>query len=136
MSLQSNPQMPFPFPFFSQQKDDEGTVRIKENATNILVTVEIGGFIRDDFRITFQDQKLLINATRSSMDTRVFIGASASPRLNQKVFNRTVLIPQSIQSELITFNYEDGLLRIWLPKNHQNRPVSRWLARLKAMIRK
>jgi HSP20 family protein len=88
-------------------------VDLYEDKDNAYVRAELPGLNRDDIHIEMVDGYLTINATRKSKqgDTE-----------QSYAVNRSVSIPDSVQTEKVGAAYENGILTVTLPKREESKP--------------
>lgn len=86
---------------------------VLETEDAVVVRVEIAGMRDGDFSITLEGQTLLIKGTRSRMSECRTYHQMEIPFGD---FSTEVEIPFPIDSVRIEAVYQDGFLRIWLPK--------------------
>lgn len=84
-----------------------------ETEEYIVVRIEIAGVKEADFSITLRNRRLLISGMRSDVSER---RAYHQMEIPFGEFAVEIEIPFAIQHEQIASNYQDGFLRIVLPK--------------------
>ena len=90
-------------------------VSVSETENEVLVNVEIHGFLPPDLEISFQPNLLIIKGEKVHCKKT----KGEEGRLVEHVSNsflRTVRINRSIRSDAINAKYRDGVLLIVLPK--------------------
>ncbi len=101
---------------------------MKENQREYIIYVDIPGVDKSDIQIAIQDDYLTISAERKSereneeQDHSYYF----SERSYGKV-SRSVSIPKNVASESMTAKYDNGVLKIILPKTHENYNNTRYL---------
>ena len=93
-------------------------VNIKETDEEFLVEMAAPGMKREDFRIELDNDILMIsseieneNEDRSKSYTR--------REFSYESFRRTFHLPNSVEAEKIKAKYEDGMLRLVIPKKEE-----------------
>ena len=93
-------------------------VNIKENADEYILELAIPGMKKSDFNIDLDNKVLSIsseveteNEENNDNYTRREFGYSS--------FKRTFTLPDTIESDHVKANYEDGILCITLPKREE-----------------
>jgi len=81
----------------------------------IVVRIEIAGVKDKDYTITLRNRRLVISGMRSDVSER---RAYLQMEIPFGEFAVEIEIPYPIQHEQILSNYQDGFLRIILPKTH------------------
>jgi HSP20 family protein len=93
-------------------------VNVIENDDNYIVEMAIPGLKKSDFDISLDNQILSISAETKTEDesddknfTRREFGYSS--------FKRTFKLPKSVETNKISANYKDGILKVELPKRDE-----------------
>jgi HSP20 family protein len=87
---------------------------VYETEDRIVVRMEIAGMRRDDFYITLEDRRLTISGARAPSHSAP--GAYHQMEVNFGEFRSEVELPVLVALEGIEAEYEDGFLRVTLPK--------------------
>ncbi len=101
---------------------------MKENHHDYVVYVDIPGVNKTDIQISIQDNYLTISSERKSEkesdneDHTYYF----SERSYGKV-SRSIKIPKNVMIENISAKYDNGVLKIVLPKSHENYSNTRYL---------
>jgi HSP20 family protein len=84
-------------------------VDLYEDKDNVYVRAELPGISRDAINVEMVEDYLTINASRKSGD---------------ETFNlvRSITIPEAVQADKVSANYENGVLTVTLPKQEQVKP--------------
>lgn len=85
-----------------------------ETEQQVVVQIEVAGMRRDDFYITLEDRRLLISGVRTHAPSSP--GAYHQLEVNFGEFRSEVELPSPVEVEGIEAEYEDGFLRVTLPK--------------------
>jgi HSP20 family protein len=85
-----------------------------ETESHVVVQIEVAGMRRDDFYITLEDRRLLISGVRAHSPTSP--GAYHQLEVNFGEFRSEIELPGPVEIEGIEAEYEDGFLRVTLPK--------------------
>ena len=93
-------------------------VNIKENADEFFLEIAVPGMKKSDFNIDVDNKILSISSEREEEHkekeenyTRREFGYSS--------FKRTFTLPESIESDKINAKYNDGILKVHLPKREE-----------------
>jgi len=93
-------------------------VNIKETADAYVVEMAAPGLKKSDFKLDLDHQVLSISTQKEEIHeekednyTRKEFGYTA--------FKRTFTLPETVDDEKITANYDDGILNILLPKKEE-----------------
>lgn len=93
-------------------------VDIYENADELLVLADLPGVEKDQLAINYDKGQLTIEGRRAPLsDGRVL--ASEQRPLD---FRRAFLVPQGIDTDKITADLNQGVLRVHLPKSSSLKP--------------
>lgn len=101
-------------------------VEMREDATEILVTVELPGLTRDNVDLTFDDGVLTIRGEKSQekrqeeKDKRYHVLERSYGE-----FQRAFSIPWAIDAAKIAAEFTDGVLKVRLPKLAKTEPNGR-----------
>ena len=94
---------------------------ITENDDNVFVTVEVPGMTKEDVKITLQDDVLTIRGEKKQETEQKDANYHRIER-NYGSFTRSFSLPTVVLADQIKAHYQDGLLRITLPKAEQVKP--------------
>jgi HSP20 family protein len=93
-------------------------VNIKETADNYVVEIAVPGLKKSDFKLDLDHHVLSISTEKKETHeeqeanyTRKEFGYSA--------FKRTFTLPETVNDDKISANYQDGILNILLPKKEE-----------------
>ena len=93
-------------------------VNIKETADNYVVEMAVPGLKKSDFKLDLDHHLLSISTEKKETHeeqqenyTRKEFGYSA--------FKRTFTLPETVDDDKISANYQDGILNILLPKKEE-----------------
>jgi HSP20 family protein len=88
-------------------------VDLYEDKDNTYVRAELPGVTRDAISVEIVNGSLSIQASRKEKS-----GDSESATS----FNRLVSIPDEVQTDKVTANYENGILTVTLPRKEESKP--------------
>lgn len=104
-------------------KEFKGTVpavNIKENKDNYEISVAAPGLNKEDFRVNVKDNMLTISSEKE--DEKEDKGDEFTRReFSYSSFNRTFTLPDSVKQDKIEARYEDGILKIDIPKKEESK---------------
>jgi HSP20 family protein len=92
---------------------------IIEMEDRIVVLAEIAGMRSDDFKIALYNQTLVVSGTRQRPDMTATAYHQAEIGFGE--FRLTIPMPWSISEDEVSASYRQGLLRIDLPRQQQQR---------------
>ena len=99
----------------SEMKDWSPSVDIIEQGENYIAEIELPGLKQEDFDVSVNDDTLIIKGTKKTKD-----GLKDEAYYRREIpygtFSRSVALPSSVDSSRIDAAYEDGILRITLPR--------------------
>lgn len=114
----------FDLDFFSNRGQNRAmqlpAVNICEDEKSYQVDVVAPGFKKDDFKINMEDDLLTISAEQKQESGEGGNEKHYSRReYSYSSFTRSFQLPENTQAEEINAKYEDGVLKITIPKSEQ-----------------
>ena len=98
------------------------SVNIKESNENFEVEVAAPGFTKDDFKIELNHDLLRVSSEKE-IESETKEGQHFSLReFSYQSFSRSFSLPNTADSERIGAKYENGILRIMIPKKEEAKP--------------
>jgi HSP20 family protein len=98
------------------------SVNIKESNDDFEVEVAAPGFTKNDFRVELNHYLLTISSDKET-ENETREGQQFSLReFSYQSFSRSFTLPNTADSEKIEAKYENGILRIIIPKKEEARP--------------
>lgn len=98
------------------------SVNIKESDDDFEVEVAAPGLSKNDFRIELNHDQLTVSSEKE-VENEANGGQQFSLReFSYQSFSRTFYLPNIADSEKIGAKYENGILRIVIPKKEEARP--------------
>lgn len=103
-------------------------VNITENKEDYLVSLAVPGMKKDDFKIDIDGNMLTISSekeeTKEEKDKKF-----TRKEYNFSSFSRSFTLPEEINKEKIDARYEDGVLKIVLPRKEEaKKPTAKHIA--------
>lgn len=92
-----------------------------ESDDHYLLNMEVAGIPKDQINIEIQDRQLLISGERKIQSQGAENGVVYSERRFGK-FERGFTLPPGLNTEKIQANYQDGILRVMVPKVESAKP--------------
>lgn len=109
---------------FGGQRSSLPAVNISEDAKNFMVDVVSPGFKKEDFKIKVDDDILTISAEAKTESTEE--GKEYSRReYGYSSFTRSFRLPENAKDDSISARYEDGILKITIPKSEEQQKVTK-----------
>lgn len=99
-------------------------VDIHETAAHMLVKIELAGVREEHLEITLYDNALVVTGRREDDSEHDEAICYHEAQVHYGPFRAEILLPTSVQSETVTASYENGFLRIRLPKAAPSEPGS------------
>jgi HSP20 family protein len=104
-------------PFFSLANPFLPAANIKEEKDKFLVQLAVPGLKKEDFKIELKEKLLSISVEKSTEKEQ----SETQPIYNLKEFGftsfkRSFILPETIELEAITAQYEQGVLQLDIPK--------------------
>lgn len=98
------------------------SVNIKENENEFEVEMAIPGMTKDDFKIELNNSVLTISSEKQS-NNQSKEGENVTRReFSYQSFSRSFTLPAIVETDKITAKYENGLLRVNIPKKEEAKP--------------
>lgn len=95
-------------------------VNIIENFPNFVVELAVPGLQKEDFAIEVEEDTLKISSKKAKEQTEENSDSRFRKReFNYQSFERSFKLPENIKTEDIQANYENGILKITLPKEEK-----------------
>lgn len=104
------------FPMAYDERNFTPAVELTENDDHYLVSVDLPGMKKDEIKIEMQNNILSISGERKR---EVNAGAKEKVQRYERsygFFRRSFTLPNTVDSEKIEAQYENGVLQILLPK--------------------
>jgi HSP20 family protein len=98
------------------------SVNIKENFDGFEVELAAPGFEKNDFRIELNHDQLTISSEKQ-IENETKEGQHFTKReFSYQAFRRSFTLPYTVEGENITAKYENGILRVSIPKKGEAKP--------------
>jgi HSP20 family protein len=98
-------------------------VNITENKDEYLVSIAVPGMKRDDFKVDIEGNILTISCekeeTKEEKEKRF-----TRKEYNYSSFSRSFTLPEEVNREKVEAKYEDGILKLALPRKEEARKPS------------
>ncbi|MFM6924871.1 MAG: Hsp20/alpha crystallin family protein [Ferruginibacter sp.] len=98
-------------------------VNITENKDEFQVSMAVPGMKKDDFRIDVDGNMLTISSkkeeSKEEKDKKF-----TRKEYNYSSFSRSFTLPEEINKEKIEARYDDGVLKITLPRNEEAKKIT------------
>jgi len=98
------------------------SVNIKETEDEFEVEMAAPGMEKNDFKIELNNSVLTISSEKQS-ESQEGEGKNITRReFSYQSFNRSFTLPAIVETDRITAKYENGLLRVNIPKKEEAKP--------------
>ncbi|MBP8850827.1 MAG: Hsp20/alpha crystallin family protein [Breznakibacter sp.] len=98
-------------------------VNIKENGDNFEVEMAAPGFSKEEFKIELNNDLLTIFSEKR-LENEVQEGQTFTKReFSYQSFSRSFTLPHTADSGKIEAKYENGILRVIIPKKEEAKPL-------------
>lgn len=98
------------------------SVNIKEDSVGYDVEVAAPGLGKEDFKIELNNNILTISSEKQE-ETETKEGQMFTRReFSYQSFNRSFTLPNTVESDKITAKYDNGILKISIPKKEEAKP--------------
>lgn len=102
------------------------TVNIIENLPNFVVELAAPGLQKEDFTIEVEEDTLKISSKKVEDKIEETNDSSFIRReFNYKSFERSFKLPENIKVEDIQASYENGVLRVTIPKMEEKKALKK-----------
>jgi HSP20 family protein len=88
---------------------------VADRGEEFVVTVDLPGFRRDDIDVRLHDDRLHVDADREE-ETEEGDGEYLRRERSQRSVSRSVSLPEPVDGERVTAEYNNGVLSVTLPK--------------------
>ena len=107
---------------FSSTNTTLPSVNIKESQEDFEVEVAAPGLTKKDFRIELNHDQLTVSSEKEAKSEAKEGQQFSLREFSYQSFSRTFNLPNTADSEKIGAKYENGILRIVIPKKEEARP--------------
>ena len=94
---------------------------ISENADQFIVELSAPGFSKEDFKIEIDQDTLIISGEHKS-EKESKTDTYTRKEFSKGTFRRSFTLPETVNDESIEANYENGILKLTLPKKEEAKP--------------
>jgi HSP20 family protein len=100
-------------------------VNIKDNDKDFSVTIAAPGLKKEDFKIALNHNILTISSEQKSEKEEKEDGKFTRKEYSYSSFSRSFTIPETVETDNIDAKYENGELKITLPKKEKATKVAK-----------
>ena len=94
---------------------------VEENDHQYLITLEMPGVSKDQIKVEYHDQQLVVSGERKNETKTKENGQWYTERRFGK-FQRTFTLPAGVDGDKLEAHYQDGVLRVFVPKAETAKP--------------
>lgn len=103
-------------------------VNIKDNEKDFTVSIAAPGLKKEDFKIALNHNVLTISSEQKSEKEEKEEGKFTRREYSYSSFSRSFTIPDTVETDQIDAKYENGELKILLPKKEKAVKVTKEIA--------
>jgi len=107
---------------FSNTNTSLPAVNIKEDSNSFEVELAAPGLVKDDFKIELNNNTLTILSEKKIEKETKEAQRFTQREFSYQSFSRSFTLPQTVDGDKITAKYENGLLRVNIPKKEEAKP--------------
>lgn len=107
---------------FSTTNTTLPSVNIRESQDGFEVEMAAPGFSKKDFRIELNNDELTISSEKKVESENKDDERFTRREFSYQSFNRTFTLPSTAEPEKINAKYENGILRVSIPKKEEAKP--------------
>jgi HSP20 family protein len=94
---------------------------VEEADNHFLISLEMAGVPKDQIKVEFHDGQIVISGERRYEAKKKENGQSYSERRYGR-FQRAFTLPAGVDADKVEANYQDGVLRLYIPKTESAKP--------------
>ena len=94
--------------------------RLLEKPDEFVVLVELPGVPRSGVQVTYRDRSLVVTGSKPAPATED--GTVLRDETFSGAVERTIAVPSEVDGEAIQASFQDGVLRVRLPKSGKEKP--------------
>lgn len=99
------------------------SVNILEKENGFFLEVVSPGMAKSDFKIEVKNKQLTISAEKQKANETVESDKVWRKEYTLDSFNRSFYLPASVEADAIEANYDQGILKIFIPKKAEAIPT-------------
>ena len=107
---------------FPPQKPRYRSVNIKESSDEFEVELAAPGFVKTDFNIELNHDMLTISSEKKVENETKEGQQFARREFSYQSFSRSFTLPNTVDNDKIKAKYENGILRVSIPKKEEAKP--------------
>lgn len=107
---------------FSNTNTTLPSVNIKEDSECYKVEMAVPGFEKNDIRVELNNDLLTISSEKKIENETRGDEQFTKREFSYQSFNRSFTLPATVENDKIMAKYENGILRVIIPKSEATRP--------------
>ena len=107
---------------FSRTNTTLPSVNIKENQDGFEVEVAAPGLNKNDFKLELDHDQLTISSEKKIESETTTEERFTRREFSYQSFSRTFTLPNIVEADKIKAKYDNGILRVSIPKKEEARP--------------
>jgi HSP20 family protein len=107
---------------FSTTETTVPSVNIKESTDEFEVELAAQGFVKSDFYIELNHDLLTISSEKKVENETKEGQQFARREFSYQSFSRSFTLPNTVDNDKIKAKYENGILRVFIPKKEEAKP--------------
>jgi HSP20 family protein len=108
---------------FSEANTTLPKVNVKEDPDGFLVEMAAPGMTKDDFNIEVNNNLLTISSEKHETNKEADNGKYTKREFAYAAFQRSFSLPDSANTDNISAKYDNGILKLSIPKKEEAKPV-------------
>ena len=96
----------------------EPDANVIETDEHYILDLAVPGIHKEDIRININKEKIVLFSVLSKKEN--WPGPYVRREFNYNIFRRSFLLPENVVPERAMVQYENGILKVFLPKNGQS----------------
>lgn len=107
---------------FSNTNTTLPSVNIKESDDDFEVEVAAPGFTKNDFRVELNHDLLTVSSEKEVQNETKDGQQFTQREFSYQSFSRSFTLPNTVDGEKISASYENGILKVLIPKREEAKP--------------
>lgn len=107
---------------FSNTNTTLPSVNIKESDDDFEVEVAAPGFAKNDFRVELNHDLLTVSSEKEVQNETKDGQQFTQREFSYQSFSRSFTLPNTVDGEKISASYENGILKVLIPKKEEAKP--------------
>lgn len=109
---------------YSRDNTTLPSVNVKEDEKNFEVEMAAPGLKKEDFKITLNNSLLTIQSEKKETKESSKDECYTRREFSYQSFSRSFTLPASVENDKIEARYDNGILKVIIPKKEEPKPLS------------